>query len=155
MTPLDLLLGLVRVTIVSTAALGLGCLLLRRRPEAVTRLAVTALLFCSFLLAICGAGWPVIWQSSITTPDAASSSGNVVSRNGPPATQSRSGITLASIGKLLQRLDYAESKPRNTGRRWSIVAFSFLLLIPVLRLLGGLAVTLRIHTEAERFLPLG
>ena len=70
MTSLDILLSLLRVSIVSGVALLIGRVALSRRPDSVATVAVTALLCGCTLLALTGAKWPAVWQSTLPSDPA-------------------------------------------------------------------------------------
>ena len=150
MTHLDLLLSLMRITIVASIALGIGFILLRRRPDSVPALALTALLSGCVLMAITGATWPTVWHATFPAQSPRTE------QHGETRTSDRSvsespGVEFSwdRLTGIVQRLDTTTHRDSTISVRVFLAALVGLLLLSLIRLACGLTATLLLHRTSR------
>ena len=121
MMPLDILLTLARISIVAAVAFLIGRALLTRRPDAVPGVSVTALVCGCLLLALTGAEWPALWQSTLPAPRPEAA---IASPSTMPVSQSEeatqpAGVSLTAVLESVRNMARtAPARESNNFWRW-------------------------------------
>lgn len=150
MTPLDLLLTILRMSVVGGFTLGLGHLLLRRRPDAVPAVALAGLLAGCGVLATTGSDWTIVWHSSVST-EVLTEVQPSESTAHAPSTGFGLNVPLAQIGQLLKQLDRPE-RFRETpfSGVYAVTALVCLFLaVGIVRVCLGALATMQLHRTSR------
>ena len=152
MMPLDILLTLARISIVAAVAFLIGRALLTRRPDAVPGVSVTALVCGCLLLALTGAEWPALWQSTLPAPRPEAA---IASPSTMPVSQSEeatqpAGVSLTAVLESVRNMARtAPARESNNFWRWVCWLAGALAVIAIGRVLLGLLATWQFHKASR------